>query len=137
MAFTDVDLPSSARQCLENIWPRLSERGAYFSHDVGFIKVLQELTGEALWRDVLHEPVPIIYGAGYGLGDTSRMLGFMVKGRDLSGGIHQQPDRRQVSAHAHPDVPGGHRDRAGLVAACDRSCTRQPLLPSPRYGRVW
>jgi len=84
MAFTDVDMPSSARECLESIWPRLSDRGAYFSHDVGFIKVLKELTDETLWREVLHEPVPIIYGAGYGLGDTSRMLGFMVKGRDLS-----------------------------------------------------
>lgn len=84
LAFTDVDLPSSARECLQGIWPRLVERGIYFSHDVGFIKVLQEITDDRLWRDVLREPVPIVVGAGYGLGDTSRMLGFMVKGRHLS-----------------------------------------------------
>ncbi len=83
LAFTDVDLPSSARECLEALWPRLADRGVYFSHDVGFIKVLQELTDERLWRDTWREPVPIVFGAGYGMGDTSRMLGFMIKGRDL------------------------------------------------------
>ena len=83
LAFTDVDIPSSARECLMAIWPRLMERGVYFSHDVGFIKVLKELTDDRLWRDVLREPVPMVLGAGYGLGDTSRMLGFMVKGADL------------------------------------------------------
>jgi O-methyltransferase len=84
LAFSDVDIPSSARECLSGVWPRLSERGVFFSHDVGFIKVLKELTDDKLWKDVLREPVPIIYGAGYGLGDTSRMLGFIVKGRDIS-----------------------------------------------------
>jgi hypothetical protein len=84
MAFTDVDLPSSARQCLVGVWPRLAERGVYFSHDVGFVKVLKEITDNDLWRDVLRDPVPVVFGAGYGLGDTSRMLGFMVKGRDIA-----------------------------------------------------
>ncbi len=84
LAFTDVDLASSARECLAAIWPRLADHGVYFSHDVGFIKVLKELTDDSLWREVLREPVPIIYGAGFGLGDTSRMLGFIVKGHGLS-----------------------------------------------------
>ena len=90
LAFTDVDLPSSARECLLGIWPRLAERSVYFSHDVAFIKVLKELNDELIWREVLREPVPIMYGAGYGLGDTSRMLGFMVKGRDVSPEVRQQ-----------------------------------------------
>src|SRR5581483_11105357 len=38
-AFTDVDLSSSARECLLRIWPRLSEGGAFFSHDIAYIKV--------------------------------------------------------------------------------------------------
>ena len=46
-------------------------------------KVLQVLTDHQLWTECLREPVPIVYGAGYGPGDTSRMLGFMLRGADL------------------------------------------------------
>lgn len=79
-AFADVDLPSSARECLLHIWPRLANGGIFFSHDVGSIKVLQALAGEQLWKDVFHEHPPIFFGAGYGMGDASRQLGFAVKG---------------------------------------------------------
>ncbi len=81
MAFTDVDIPSSARDCLLGIWPRLSDGGIYFSHDVAFIKVLQVLMDSDVWREVFREPAPILFGAGWGLGDSSPALGFMVKGR--------------------------------------------------------
>jgi hypothetical protein len=84
LAFVDVDIPSSVRQCIEPIWPRLHRGGAFFSHDVGFIKVLQTLTDPAMWRDRFQEPVPILFGAGYGMGDTARMIGYMLKGTDLS-----------------------------------------------------
>ncbi|MBA2669954.1 MAG: class I SAM-dependent methyltransferase [Gemmatimonadetes bacterium] len=80
-AFTDVDLPSSARECLLHIWPRLSERGAFFSHDIAYIKVLQEFNDEHLWKDVFRDHPPIFFGAGYGMGDSSPHLGFAVKGR--------------------------------------------------------
>ena len=52
-----------------------------FSHDVAFIKVLDELTDEQLWRNVFKEPMPVVFGAGYGRGDSSRMLGFMLRSR--------------------------------------------------------
>lgn len=81
MAFTDVDLPSSARDCLLGLWPRLSDGGIYFSHDVGFIKVVQVLMDDHIWREVFREPTPILFGAGWGLGDSSPHLGFMVKGQ--------------------------------------------------------
>jgi O-methyltransferase len=80
-AFTDVDIPSSARHCLVGLWPRMADGGIYFSHDVAFIKVLETLTDEQIWRDVFREPIPIIFGAGWGLGDASPSLGFFVKGR--------------------------------------------------------
>jgi O-methyltransferase len=80
LAFTDVDLPTSARECLVHIWPRLSEGGAFFSHDIAYVKVLQTFTDELLWKEIFNEPPPIFFGAGYGMCDSSPHLGFAVKG---------------------------------------------------------
>ena len=85
-AFVDVDIASSAQECLVAIWPLLSAGGVYFSHDVAYIKVLQAMLGEGLWRDVFKEHPPILLGAGYGLGDSSPHLGFMVKGNSIAAG---------------------------------------------------
>ena len=79
-AFTDVDLPSSARECLLHIWPRLVDGGVFFSHDVAFVKVLLTLNEERLWKDILHEHPPVFFGAGFGMTDSSPHLGFAVKG---------------------------------------------------------
>ncbi len=82
-AFTDVDIPSSARDCLEAIWPRLSELGIYVSHDAAWIKVLQNLHDPKLWREEFRSFPPIFFGAGFGIYDTSPHIGYFVKGEDL------------------------------------------------------
>lgn len=84
MAFVDVDIPSSARDCFVPLWPRLSEGGMYFQHDVGFIKLVQTIMNEALWREQFKEFPPILFGAGYGMGDDAPYLGFMVKGKRVT-----------------------------------------------------
>jgi len=61
------------------IGPRLARGGAFFSHNVRFVKVLQVLTDRRLWIERLCEPVPIVFDAGCGLGDTFRTLGFLLK----------------------------------------------------------
>ena len=81
LAFTDVDLPSSAQECLTRIWPRLSQGGIFFSHDIAYLKVLQSFNDERLWRETFNEHPPIFFGAGFGMCDTSPHLGFAVKGR--------------------------------------------------------
>jgi O-methyltransferase len=81
---TDVDVPISVKQCLVSLWPLMSEKGTYFSHDIAFIKALQVMADERLWADVLHEPRPILFGAGFGLCDASPHLGFLVKGAKLA-----------------------------------------------------
>jgi O-methyltransferase len=78
-AFTDVDLASSARECLVALWPRLAQGAVYFSHDVAFLNVLQVFTDPELWRAV-GDRQPVIFGAGYGFGDAAPHLGMMVKG---------------------------------------------------------
>jgi len=81
---TDVDVPSSVRQCLVSLWPLMSEKATYFSHDIAFIKALQVLTDEYLWAEVLNEPRPVLFGAGFGLCDASPHLGFLVKGTQVA-----------------------------------------------------
>jgi O-methyltransferase len=83
-AFADVDLATSARDCFVALWPRLSEGGIYVTHDTAYIKVLQELYSPDLWQDKFKSTPPILFGAGYGLSDSSPHLGYMVKGKGLS-----------------------------------------------------
>jgi O-methyltransferase len=83
LAFADVDLVSSVRDCLTALWPRLSEGGVFFSHDVTFLKVLRLFSDTVFWRDVLGTSPPIVFGAGFGICDDSPHLGFCVKARDL------------------------------------------------------
>jgi len=78
-AYSDVALPSSTRTVFTALWPRLTHGGVFFSRDVGFTKVLQQLMDRDLWRE-LDEFPPILFGAGYGLRDAASNLGFMVKG---------------------------------------------------------
>lgn len=80
VAFADVDIPSSARECLLALWPRLDAGGVYFTHDVAYLKVIQALTDHDLWARIFREPVPPLFGAGFGLGDGSPHLGYFVKG---------------------------------------------------------
>lgn len=79
-AFVDADIASSVKECIRAIWPRLVERGVFFSHDVAYIKVLQELHDRRMWTDIFNSYPPIIFGAGFGYGEYSPHLGFMVKG---------------------------------------------------------
>jgi O-methyltransferase len=83
-AFVDVDLNTSARDCLVALWPRLANGGIFFSHDTAFITVLQHLHDEKLWRDELKSFPPIFFGAGFGVCDLAPHLGYMVKGADVS-----------------------------------------------------
>lgn len=83
-AFTDVDLNSSARECLVRLWPLLSNQAVYFSHDVAFITVMQHLLDENLWKNELKSFPPIFFGAGFGVCDLSPHLGYMVKGSGVS-----------------------------------------------------
>ncbi len=83
-AFADVDLANSARDCFTAIWPILSDRGVYVTHDTAYIKVLQELYNPALWRDQFRSIPPILFGAGFGLSNDSPHIGYMVKGESLT-----------------------------------------------------
>jgi O-methyltransferase len=83
-AFVDVDLATSAGDCLESLWPRLDEHGIFVTHDTAYIKVLLAFYRPEIWRDTFHSMPPILFGAGFGLCNESPHLGYMVKGDQLS-----------------------------------------------------
>lgn len=83
-AFTDVDLASSARECLLAIWPLVSTGGIFFSHDVAYIHAMQALCDEDLWTNELKSFPPIFFGSGFGICDLSPHLGYMIKGSGVS-----------------------------------------------------
>ena len=80
LAFVDVDLASSMRDCLLGLWPRLVHGATFFTHDAPFLKVLQALNDQETWASLGDHP-PVIFGAGYGFGDASPYLGLLVKGQ--------------------------------------------------------
>jgi Macrocin-O-methyltransferase (TylF) len=84
LAFADVDLASSARECFLPLWPRLANKGVYVTHDTAYIRVLQELYKPEVWRNAFDAIPPILFGAGFGLCDASPHIGYMVKGDSLT-----------------------------------------------------
>lgn len=82
-AFTDVDIASSARDCLAGLWPCLSDLGIFVSHDVAWVKVLQALYDKTLWEETFKEFPPLLFGAGFGIYDESPHLGYFVKGEEV------------------------------------------------------
>jgi len=82
-AFTDVDIPSSARDCLVGLWPHLTDLGIYVSHDAAWVKVLKVLHDRKLWEEQFKSYPPIFYGAGFGIYDSSPHIGYFVAGEDV------------------------------------------------------
>lgn len=63
VGFIDVDLASSTRTCLENLYPRLIPGGVLFSHDGHLPLCIDVLRDQALW-DRIDGPPPVITGLG-------------------------------------------------------------------------
>jgi hypothetical protein len=78
-AFIDVDLASSARTCIQFLWPNLTPGGRLFFHDVNQVGFCRGITDADWWRDVLGQPPPVLWGAGYGCGDMAPNLGYFEK----------------------------------------------------------
>jgi O-methyltransferase len=60
MAFIDVDLASSTKDCLLGIWPKLIEGGVIFSHDAHFEQVDHLLNSVEFWQTNFNELPPKI-----------------------------------------------------------------------------
>ena len=67
LAFLDVDLSSSTRDCLRCLWPLLVEDGAVYTDDAGDLDVVSVFFDEVWWRETLGQPAPGYVGSGCGL----------------------------------------------------------------------
>jgi hypothetical protein len=77
--FIDVDLVSSARDCLKALWPMLKPGGYFFTHEAMYPSYIEGILEREWWRENLGQCPPIIYGAGSGLSPVADTIAYMRK----------------------------------------------------------
>lgn len=66
--FMDVDLISSARDCIRYLWPRLRPGSRFFTHEAILREFVLGIMDPTFWLETIGEPPPVIFGAGFGCG---------------------------------------------------------------------
>lgn len=77
--FMDVDLISSARECLRYLWPRTMDNGLWFTHEAGYTSYITGILDADWWLSHLNEVPPVIFGAGSGLSECANGLAYFRK----------------------------------------------------------
>ena len=72
----DVDLISSARECLRYLWPQTMENGLWFTHEASYPSYITGILDPDWWLYNLHEVPPVIFGAGSGLSECANGLAY-------------------------------------------------------------
>lgn len=79
VVFIDVDLVSSARDCLMSLWPRLKEGGLLFTHEARFKDYVEGFMDRTWWNDNLGTCPPVLWGAGSGLSPVASSIAMLKK----------------------------------------------------------
>jgi hypothetical protein len=79
LAFMDVDLVSSTRDCLKYIWPLLVESGEIITDDAGDLDVVKIFFDDPWWAQNLQTVSPGFVGSGSGLLPCYPSLGYTKK----------------------------------------------------------
>lgn len=108
-AFLDVDLPSSFRDCLRQLWPHLIADGALYVDDVGCLDLAQLFFDENWWQRELGCPAPGLVGAGCGL-PLHPVYSNVGYTRKLAATTRQQghPTWRRAPYLSYPTKPAEH-----------------------------
>lgn len=77
--FIDVDLISSARDCIEVLWPLLRKGGYFFTHEAMYPGYIAGILDRDWWQENLGQCPPIIFGAGSGLSAVADTIAYMRK----------------------------------------------------------
>jgi len=77
--FIDVDLISSARECLKYLWPRTVDNGLWFTHEACYPSYVMGILDADWWLSTLNEVPPVIFGAGSGLSECATGLAYFRK----------------------------------------------------------
>jgi O-methyltransferase len=78
-AFIDVDLISSATDCLLSLWPRLVHGGRIYLHEARDLAFIRGITNPQWWQANLGQAPPLLLGAGYGCGEGAPQLAYFEK----------------------------------------------------------
>jgi hypothetical protein len=78
-AFLDVDLISSARDCLQSLWPRMAAGSRMFTHEARDLLFVRGIADANWWQTELGETPPLLVGAGFGCGDEAPQLAYFDK----------------------------------------------------------
>jgi O-methyltransferase len=68
VAFCDVDLADSLRDCLKNLWPRLVDGGVLFTHEAIQREIFSIFNDQSWWERELNCAPPGLVGGGSGIG---------------------------------------------------------------------
>lgn len=68
LVFEDADLPSSVRDCIIYLWPRLREGCRFYCHEPWSAEVVGLFYDKHLWNSELGIDPPGFWGSGHGLG---------------------------------------------------------------------
>jgi len=75
----DVDLVSSARDCLKYLWPQTMAGGLWFTHEACYLNYLYGTFDERWWQEHLGQAPPVVFGAGCGLSECATAIAYFVK----------------------------------------------------------
>lgn len=75
LVFEDADLPSSVRDCIIHLWPKLQEGCKFFCHEPWSTDVVGLFYNKSLWNRELGAEPPGFFGSGHGLSTGLRRTG--------------------------------------------------------------
>lgn len=81
LVFEDADLPSSVRDCLIHLWPKLQEGCKFYSHEPWSTEVVGLFYDKRLWNLSLGSEPPGFWGSGHGprAGSGYLQIGYAMK----------------------------------------------------------
>jgi O-methyltransferase len=79
LVFADADLVSSTRDTLKHLWPRLVDRGRWYTHDANIPDLVSGIMDARWWLEEIGECPPVLWGAGYGCGFGAGGLAYAEK----------------------------------------------------------
>ena len=76
----DVDLVSSARTCLQWLWPKTHTQGIWFTHEAELSTYISGVFDDTWWHKTLKQCPPLVVGAITGATPSTAALGYFQKG---------------------------------------------------------
>ena len=75
LCFLDVDYQASLRDCILNLWPKITEKGYVFIDEYVLLDYCALFFSERFWREAFDTTPPGLIGAGSGVGVGEHYLG--------------------------------------------------------------